>query len=44
MVSSAGLVELRPPVQPMVARAAAELPDDEHGVSSYEAKLDGFLN
>jgi ATP-dependent DNA ligase len=42
--AAAGLVELWPPVQPMVARAAEQLPDDDAGRYSYEPKLDGFLN
>jgi ATP-dependent DNA ligase len=43
--ASSAFVELQPPVQPMVARAAEQLPDDDGaGRWSYEPKLDGFLN
>ena len=39
-----GLVELQPPVQPMVARAVEQLPDaDGAGQLSFEPKMDGFL-
>ena len=32
-----------PPVDPMLAKAAAALPD-QHGMWSYEPKWDGFLH
>jgi ATP-dependent DNA ligase len=34
---------VRPPVEPMLAKAQTRVPDD-HGVWSYEPKWDGFLH
>jgi ATP-dependent DNA ligase len=36
-------IELRPPVAPMVARPAPQLPDEDHGRAlTFEPKLDGW--
>ena len=43
MRASAGIVELQPPVQPMIARAVEQLPDDDEADRcSFEPKMDGF--